>query len=150
MPTFDQHCTACAWTAEIVAQPHENPPCPQCGQPTERLWVSSARVNGDEIPGGVWIENLGPRPLYFESKSEIAREAKRRGLEPMVRHVPVPGSDKSPHTTNWAAVSPYQLDAATQMVSRMGRVTPPPSEPADVGPVATPEMVAEALDSWAR
>lgn len=28
-------------------------------------------------------------------------EARARGLEPMVRHVPLPGTDKSPHTVRW-------------------------------------------------
>lgn len=55
----------------------------------------------DEIPGGMTVENMGPTPLTFYSKSEWRREMKARGLVNQVRHVGVQGSDKSPHTSRW-------------------------------------------------
>lgn len=62
-------------------------------------------VIGDEIPGGVLIEhgicNEDASPRRYYSKSEMAAEAKRRGLVNFVRHVGEKGSDKSPHTTRW-------------------------------------------------
>jgi len=62
-------------------------------------------VIADEIPGGMLIEHglVGPNgePQRFYSKSEIAREAKRRGLVNIVEHIPERGSDKSPHTSRW-------------------------------------------------
>lgn len=80
--------------------------CKECGEPTERAWLSKpAAVIGDDIPGGVWMrhgvcnEDGSPRKYY--SKSEIAAEAKRRGLVNYVEHRPLPGSDKSKHTTKW-------------------------------------------------
>ena len=149
MPRFDQQC-ACGWQGEIVAAPFENPPCPSCGGATERLWRSSASVNGDEIPGGVWIENLGPQPIRFDSKHDIVRYAKAHGMEPMVRHVPIPGTDKSPHTTNWAVTSPYQLEAATALVARMGTVMSPPNDPPHDGPYATPEDVKTVWQTLER
>lgn len=59
----------------------------------------------DEIPGGVWIrhglcnEDGTPRKYYY--KSEIAAEAKRRGLVNRVEHRTEPGTDKSRHTSKW-------------------------------------------------
>ena len=62
-------------------------------------------VIGDDIPGGLEIrhgicnEDGSPRKYY--SKSEMRAEAKRRGVENVVEHVPERGSDKSKHTTRW-------------------------------------------------
>jgi hypothetical protein len=62
-------------------------------------------VIADEIPGGVEIRhglcNEDGSPRRYYSHSEIAKEAKRRGLVNRVEHVPLRGSDKSPHTTKW-------------------------------------------------
>ena len=143
MPKFDQHCLACAWQGEILVSPFENPPCPACGATTERLWTTAAKSLTDELPGGVWIENLGPKPLQFFSKSEIVKEARRRGLEPMVRHVPIPGSDRSPHTTSWAAVGPYQMEQARLLLERVGATVPAQAEPEPIRPEATPDLVAD-------
>jgi hypothetical protein len=64
-------------------------------------------VNGveqDGWPGGRTFENLGPGEVTLYSRSELRRELNARGLIEMVRHVPVPGSDTSPHTTSWTGV----------------------------------------------
>jgi hypothetical protein len=61
----------------------------------------SPAVIDDSIPGGMTIENMGPEPLTFYSKSEWRREMKRRGLRPNVRHMTLPGTDKSEFTTRW-------------------------------------------------
>ena len=64
-----------------------------------------ANVIADEIPGGIEIrhgichENGEPRRYY--SKSEMAAEAKRRGLVNHVVHIGKRGTDKSPHTSRW-------------------------------------------------
>lgn len=55
----------------------------------------------DSIPGGVTLENLDAQPRTFYSRSDIARFAAAKGLRPMVRHAPTPGTDKSPHTQRW-------------------------------------------------
>lgn len=82
--------------------------CNECQQPTKRIWVGKANaVIGDEIPGGVWIRhgicNEDGTPRKYYSHSEMRKEAARRGLQNMVRHVtdPKSGSDKNPHTTRW-------------------------------------------------
>lgn len=104
MPRHDQRCTACDWTDEVIVQPFEQPPCPQCGGPTERYYPIGGRTNGvipDEFVGGQWIENMGHEPVYITSRSQFKRELEARGLMQAVRHVPAKGSDKSPHTTRW-------------------------------------------------
>lgn len=62
-------------------------------------------VIGDDIPGGVEIRhglcNEDGSPRRYYSKSEMAQEAKKRGLTNIVEHVSPPGTDKSPHTTRW-------------------------------------------------
>lgn len=98
---YDQKCTACDWIAEIWAMPGEHPACPRCGGKTERIYLGGYGVIGDEIPGGMWVENLGHEPVKVHSKSELKFEAEKRGLCQKVRHVGVPGTDKSPHTTRW-------------------------------------------------
>ena len=54
----------------------------------------------DSIEGGVLIEhglcNDDGTPRRYYSKSEIAAEAKRRGLVNQVRHI-----DGSPYTSRW-------------------------------------------------
>lgn len=147
MPHFTQHCTTCDWHGDIWVDPFENPPCPACQGVTERLWVgATADVRDDTYLGGLTLENLGPHPVTVHSRSELKRELKARGLVEMVRHVPIPGTDRSPHTTSWAAVSPYQMEQARLMLERVGQVTTPVREPPPpVGPVATPELVADVV-----
>ena len=101
MPRFDQHCLTCTWDGEIVVRPFEDPPCPVCGGQTERLWRASAAVIGDDIPGGLLIENLAHLPVKVYSKSELKRKMKEYGVEPYVKHQGVHGSDKSPYTSRW-------------------------------------------------
>ena len=147
MPRFDQQCAACGWLAEIVVRPHESPPCPVCGGPTERRWTAAPRVRGDEIPGGLTLENLGHEPVTVYSHAERRRLMKERGLEEFVRHVPIPGTDKSPHTTSWAAVAPSTLADAKALLERVGRVSGARRDDQPLaGPVATPADAKLAFD----
>lgn len=87
--------------------------CPECGV-TYGIggspWCRDAHRTGasqavpDDIPGGVWIHNMGHEPLFFTSQSAIDAAAKERGLIRMVRHV-----EGSPHTTDWSGPSPHTL-----------------------------------------
>ena len=150
MPRHSQHCLACDWAADIFVAVGEHPPCPVCGSATERLWVGrSATVNDDSWPGGRVFENLGDQPVTLYSRSELRRELKSRGLEEMVRHMPVPGSDRSPHTTNWDVPSEHGLREAKAILERVGTVTVPTREDrGGVAPYATPALVKEVADSW--
>lgn len=85
-------CDKCG--RELV--PGDFPFCPHGGKGDV-----SFNVKGDEYPGGIWIENLGPKPVKVYSETERQMIMKRRGLKEFVRHMPVPGSDKSPHTVSW-------------------------------------------------
>lgn len=68
---------------------------------------ANSGVIGDDIPGGILIRhgicNEDGTPRRYYSKSEIIKEATKRGLVNLVEHVPEPGSDKSKHTTRWVS-----------------------------------------------
>ncbi len=104
MPLYDLTCPCGHEQLNCYLRVGERPPCPTCGEPTETLWWTVApNVVPDKIPRGVEIRhdlcNGDGSPRRYYSKSEMAREAARRGLRNHVEHVPQRGSDKSPHTT---------------------------------------------------
>lgn len=98
---YDQHCTVCDWQSEIFAEPGTHPACPVCQGPTERIYLGGYGMIGDEIPGGLVVENLGHHPVKVFSKSELKFEAEKRGLVQNVQHVGTPGGDKNPNTQRW-------------------------------------------------
>lgn len=75
-------------------------------------------AESDGIPGGEVLENVGPEPVTFYSRSEKRRYLKEHGLVEFVRHVPVPGSDSSPHTTSWTGVD---LEAGRVLAERQAQ-----------------------------
>lgn len=83
--------------------------------------VTIGRAADITWPGGKTFENLGNEPRTFYSPSELNRYLKAHNLEPMVRHQPIPGTDRSPYTTSWAAVSQETLDGAKAMLERVGK-----------------------------
>ena len=104
--------------------PPQVPLCPSCGSETTRVWTSrTSRVNGDACD--VLQENGFPTPRHFTSKRELTRALAEKGLEVRVRHVTIPGTDKSPHTTDWAkgSIDPQTLANAQALVSRAGTYT---------------------------
>lgn len=61
-----------------------------------------ATIIDDQLPGGPqMLENLGPEPVYVESKSQLRSEMAARGLRPAVRHVSGRDGDRSKITTRW-------------------------------------------------
>jgi hypothetical protein len=98
--------------------------CPKCaaeipigGWPFCPHEPAQPAVIGDEMD---YIDhNLGREPVHIRSRAQRRQLMAERGLTEAVRHVPVPGSDKSPHTQAWVSVD---LEAATALVSR-GAVT---------------------------
>lgn len=90
---------------EQLVGPGKDPVCPVCGGVGIRpdpAAPNSPTVIDDQLEGGAqWIHNLGHDPVWVETKTQLAQEQKARGLRPMVRHIGVPGSDKSPHTVSW-------------------------------------------------
>lgn len=75
---------------------------------------------GDDIPGGMLLENLGPHPVRVYSHTERRRLMQERGLEEYIRHTPVPGTDKSPHTTDWSkgSIDAKTMENAAVLVAR--------------------------------
>ncbi len=71
------------------------------GDPTKHQPYGGYAV-GDDIPGGVEIRhglcNEDGSARRYYSKSEMAKEATKRGLVNYVRHVGVNGTDKSKQT----------------------------------------------------
>ena len=124
MPIFDLKCQKEHITLDVLLKHNDPlPACPECGSPCEKVWLNHAvAVIGDDIPGGLLIKhglcNEDGSPRRYYSKSEIAREAKRRELVNYVEHTPPPGTDKSRHTQRWASISADQLKAAEELVRR--------------------------------
>lgn len=93
------------------------------GQPHGFLVCSSGSSGrGADVtwPGGKTFENLGHEKKTFYSPRELQAYCKAHRIEPFVRHRPLPGTDKSPHTTSWAAVSQATLDGAKALLERVG------------------------------
>lgn len=99
MVSHNQRCInveGCGWRDVINVNPGEHPPCPDCGGPTERLWLSGLATFRDDIPGGVVCENYGPEPIKFYSHSERRRYMKEHGLGEREKFCPTPGTDIDP------------------------------------------------------
>lgn len=102
--------------------------CPECGVdygigqwyrcPHEA--IRQGRGADVTWPGGQTFENLGPEPVTFYSPAEKSRYMRQHGLQEFVRHVPVPGSDKSPHTTSWSGIDAQTLANAAALVEYRG------------------------------
>lgn len=74
---------------------------PFCGHGFPERPGGAAMID-DSLPGGArMLENLGPEPVYVSSKSQLRDELRARGLKQAVRHVGVPGTDKSKETQRW-------------------------------------------------
>src|SRR5687767_11285603 len=103
MPLYDYRCEPCDVEIErastIAARNDQD--CTTCGTRLTRVFKTTAPVHGDDIPGGMTVENMGPRPMTFYSKTAWNKAMRERGLINRVQHTPTPGSDKSPHTTRW-------------------------------------------------
>ncbi len=103
MPLYDLVCEACNLVArdQRLASGY-HPPCAGCGQPTIYLWDVAPNVIDDQLPNGPqWFENLGHHPVFVETKTQLKQEMAARKLQPFVRHIGKPGSDKSDKTSRW-------------------------------------------------
>lgn len=79
--------------------------CEKCGHaivegewpfcPHERR-SSEVHIAGDEIVGGVTLENWGPNPVTFYSHSEMRQYAKAKGIVIREKFSPAPGTDVDP------------------------------------------------------
>lgn len=124
MPMYDYRCEQCGTVYDLLRPiGTEKIECPGCGSLVyaERVWLSKpAAVIGDECD--ITQENGFRHPQHFRSKSARRKALQAGGLEEMVRHVGVPGTDRSPETSNWAAIAPGTLEGARLMLERVAGV----------------------------
>lgn len=125
------NCPSCGATLAVGAWPW-------CPHERGRMGAQS-----DGIPGGETLENVGPEPVTFYSRSEKRRYLKEHGLVEMVRHVPVPGSDTSPHTTSWVGVD---LEAGRILAER--QATTKASKPAYKPNPETIEIIKQVTEEF--
>lgn len=123
MPMYDYKCPNGHEFEGLYPVGVDIVPCRECDAGANKVWVTKpSNIVGDEID---YIdENLGPEPIRIRSKAERRRIMKERGLEEFIRHTGVPGTDKSPHTTNWGSISQVTLDGAKAMLERVGGMSP--------------------------
>ena len=100
MITYDFICGQGHKQIDVRARYGDRPACPECGGAVEILWESSfPNIIGDEID---YVDhNIAKEPIHFRSKAERRRVMKQLGIQEKVRHVGVPGTDRSPQTTRW-------------------------------------------------
>lgn len=117
MPFYDLGCPGChAEYVDVWMRTDETRDC-GCGVTLERLWRTRT-VIGDECD--ITQENGFAHPTHFTSKSVLKKALDGKGLEMHVRHMPIPGTDKSPHTSDWSRGC-VDLAGATALVThRMG------------------------------
>lgn len=112
----DEHVTRKFVTKDVVLVS-----CEKCGEDAilPALYDQAFAVIGDEVD---YIDNnLGQEPIRIRSKAERKRLMKERGLVEFIRHTPVPGTDLSPHTTDWSrGMDPYTLEQAKILAARQG------------------------------
>lgn len=99
-------CSAGHATAMFRWDTDSAPVCGDCGASTVEdgdLYGKAPCVVGDECD--VWVRhgicNPDGTPKHYTSKAAMREAATALGLENRVRHIPMRGSDKSPHTTRW-------------------------------------------------
>lgn len=119
MPMYDRTCETCDHVVlDSLESMKDTTPrvCPLCERKTLVRAVSQGHANGvtdDSIPGGLVIKHglcwPDGSPRKFYSHSEIRKAEKELGWTNVVEHVPTRGSDKSPHTINWASAPPAYM-----------------------------------------
>ena len=123
MPMFDFKCE-CGAEFEVLIRADDIAICPACRSTlVTKEWTTTATVIGDECD---FVQENGlQHPVRVRSWSEYRRLMKENNCESAVRHIGVPGTDRSPHTSNWSAISPETLAGAKAMLERsMGAKSP--------------------------
>jgi putative FmdB family regulatory protein len=125
MPMYDFMCHNCGAQFEaLMPTGTQEMACRECKPGiAEKVWITKpSNVIGDECD--ITQENGFKEPRRFTSKRERLRAIAEMGMSEMVRHTPVPGTDKSPHTKSWSAIGPGTLESARLLLERVGAVKP--------------------------
>ncbi len=112
VPFFDRKCPSCGTVKLDSFEPSEPPVilCADCGEPTERAWLSKpANVIGDEMDH-VQVNGL-KTPRRFTSKIEHRRWLKSEGLR-------IVDDGKSKDAGRADTMDAQTLENARQLVSR--------------------------------
>lgn len=97
-------CDQCGRTAKtVILQEKEDGDkgqmwCVPCHDTKKfaRVNLDHTAIQGDEIPGGMMVENYGPKAIVFYTKSAMAEYRKRHGLIVKESFCPFPGTDSDP------------------------------------------------------
>ena len=120
MPRHDYQCDCGAAFERVTSRFEPLLACPSCDRLAGRVYLQRSdthAVSSDEID--VVIENGLPEPRRFTSKAELLAVQAAHGNIPYVRHMPLPGTDKSAHTSDWGrGIDAYTLNAARELVAR--------------------------------
>lgn len=109
MPLYDRLCDSCAFRRDDAYEQSSTPDysC-KCGGMMKRIPMTSnpgamGRAIGDECDVTMrhGLCNPDGTPRRYTSKTEMRREAEKRGLSNYVVHNTEPGTDKSKHTQRW-------------------------------------------------
>jgi hypothetical protein len=114
-------CPKCHYPLDVGSWPFCNPHGGPHGKGINQ-------IQPDSYGQTITCETMGHEPVHYDTRSERKRLMKLHNVEEFVRHQPTPGSDKSPHTINWANVS-VDLDAAESLVKNPSRGTGVVEEP---------------------
>lgn len=118
---MEENTTLCEKCNHYI-QMGEHPFCPH--EPTHAMIIR------DEIPGGMWLENYGPKPIKVYSHTERRLVMNKQGLIEKDVFCPFPGTDKDPQgIPNPAGYVDKQTLENGRILLTRGRKDP---EPADV------------------
>lgn len=104
---------------------------PFCPHPS----AHTSMIIGDEIPGGIVVENYGRHPIRFDSYSAMARYREAHGLQLKEKYCPMPGTDIDPQGIPNPAgyLDPYTLAAGAALICRNGAQQEPEWDPRAAG-----------------
>ena len=114
------HCGTCG----VIIQGGMWPFCPHES-------AESVMITRDEIPGGITLENYGPRPVTFYSHTERRAYMATQGLVEKEKFCPMPGTDVDPQgIPNPAGYMDAQtMENGRILMSRNGRSSAPEMAP---------------------